>query len=296
MLTAQTKAPIILPFPSHPFPAVLKCYNLQQYMFGDHILACPVSQMVKFAAYISIAVWLPPDVEWTWWDGRGVIEGGWQQTTWYDVTEIPLFVRAGTMLSLKTHEMASMASTSPPLTWTVWPGGSNGSYTVYEDDGESRNYGSVFATTTASYVVSTDVRDPTTTVFTLTVAPALGSYPGMPPSRWHRLQLRGLANFTGSSIKSVTVNGVGVGRVGGSNASRPLSWWVNDAYSLTAPLDAVIVDAGVVPMSQQLQIVVTAGGTPPLPSGSDHHFLAAGVAWLAVLLSALLAIWRSDDL
>ena len=107
--------------------------------------------------------------------------------------------------------MRSVADVYPtPLVWTVWPGASHGSYTLYEDDGDSDAYqGGEFTTTTASFTGGDGK------IFTLTVAGAVctGALPtGFPMQRSHSLQLRGVA-AAGKAVSSVFCNGKPVAKV-----------------------------------------------------------------------------------
>ena len=223
-----------------------------QYMFGEQILAAPISLIVGPTANCSSrAVWLPPG-SWSRWDGSEVLHGPAVDTQDYTLREIPMYVRAGSLLALKPSNMANVQTTSPDLVWTLWPGGGSGSCAVYEDDGDSSEFMSAGyrgAVASAAYSRTADE-------ITLTIQPIVGEYEGIPASRSHSLQLRGLTQ----PPKSATVNGVRVPPGTEVNGTRSCQtspcWWVNAQYSLAVAMGSVVVDVGAYRLTEAITITL----------------------------------------
>jgi hypothetical protein len=150
--------------------------------------------------------------------------------------DIPLFVRGG-ILPLKT--MASISGDFPdPLVWALFPGSASGSYSVYEDSGDSDAYqGGEFARTAASF--SGDVGKDSAISLSIAPSQVQGALPaGFPQSRGHVLQLRGLRGRTPSSV---TVNGVPVQQA--AEGTVP-GWFIAAEHSLAQPEGALVVSTG----------------------------------------------------
>ena len=203
----------------------------REYMFGERILAQPVTSVtgVPNGTLDGWETYLPAG-KWSNWNGSTVIAGPATVRSAVALSEIPLFVRDGGLVPLKT--MSSVADDYPTLlVWTVWPGAAQGNYTLYEDDGDSDAYqGGEFATTTASFTGGDGK------VFTLAVGGAVstGALPtGFPVSRSHSLQLRGVA-AAGKAVSSVSCNGTPV-------AKGEDSWYVSTADTLAESTGALVV-------------------------------------------------------
>ncbi len=101
----------------------------QQYYFGPDIIAAPFTQAADVNSKLSRqVVWLP---EGSWYhlhNGRAY-SAGWHAIH-DNLSAIPSFVRAGTMLPMDTS-----ATAEPNIEWLCFPGTGQGAY--YSDDGES---------------------------------------------------------------------------------------------------------------------------------------------------------------
>jgi alpha-glucosidase (family GH31 glycosyl hydrolase) len=64
-------------------------------------------------------VYLPAG-SWTNWNGTKTFAGPVATSETYGLGDIPLFVRGGGLLALKT--MASVAAHADPVVWAAWPG------------------------------------------------------------------------------------------------------------------------------------------------------------------------------
>jgi alpha-glucosidase (family GH31 glycosyl hydrolase) len=212
-------------------PAVVE----REFMFCDQVLAAPITTMTGVAnGSLAWPVYLPAGT-WATWNGTKTFTGPVATAETYGPGDIPLFVRGGGLLALKT--MASVAAHADPVVWAAWPGAAAGAFEIYEDDGDSDAYqGGEFMTTAASYVA-------TAATFTLTVAPANVSgalFPGALAARGHVLQLRGVG---ARAVASVTVNGAAVPPA--APGVVPGFCVVAEAdHTLAAPAGALVVSAG----------------------------------------------------
>jgi len=105
-----------------------------QYLFGRNLLVAPVTS--KGAT--SRRVYLPRGRWYDYWTGEA-IDGGREIERTVDLATMPLYVRAGAILPLGPVIQHSGERSDEPLTLIVHPG-ADGSFTLYEDDGESFAY------------------------------------------------------------------------------------------------------------------------------------------------------------
>jgi alpha-glucosidase/alpha-D-xyloside xylohydrolase len=105
-----------------------------EYLWGRDILVAPVFE--KGAT--SRKLYLPRGTWYDFWTEEK-IEGGREIERKVELSTIPLFVRAGTVLPLGPVKQYSDEPVNEPLTLVVYPG-VNGKTTLYEDDGKTFNY------------------------------------------------------------------------------------------------------------------------------------------------------------
>ena len=99
----------------------------------------PVAGSVDFTAKKSITKYLPAGARWyDFWTGQQY-DGGQEVTLTTTLQTIPLFVRAGSIIPLGTAITAVADRDWSSLELRVYPG-ANGSFTFYEDDGETYAY------------------------------------------------------------------------------------------------------------------------------------------------------------
>ena len=126
--------PLFWEFPSDPAAATQD----NEWMFGDSLLVAPV---VTEGA-ISQGIYLPAG---DWFDyatgrryaGAENIEIAVDAETW---TDIPLFVRAGSILATQPLEQYVGERPVSEITLEIFPAQSAGTFTVYDDDGDTYNY------------------------------------------------------------------------------------------------------------------------------------------------------------
>lgn len=144
-----------------------------QFMFGPAFLVNPVTT----AGATSRSVYLPAGVDWyDFWSGLK-ISGGQTIQASAPIEKMPLFVKAGSIIPWGPSIQYATES-SDPIELRVYPG-ANGSFTLYEDEGDNYNYESG---THATIPFTWDE-----TAQQLTIGQRVGSFPGMLASRTFRV-------------------------------------------------------------------------------------------------------------
>lgn len=146
-----------------------------EYLFGHAILVAPVSVYKA----TSRNVYLPAGADWYNFYTGDRYAGGQQLSVNAPATQIPLFVRSGSIVP--TGPVTQYVDEHPdaPLTLVVYTG-ANGSFSLYEDDGVSNGYTrGAFTRIPLSYDDKTGA---------LTIGARTGSYPGMVSNRTFRVK------------------------------------------------------------------------------------------------------------
>jgi len=116
------------------YPEDKNTFNLSdEYMIGNGILAAPLTEKED-----ERTVYLP---EGTWYDynTNQKYEGGKEYTIKTSLTQLPIFIKGGTILPLATPVEHVAASTQFEITCFIY-GNNNAEATLFEDDGISFNY------------------------------------------------------------------------------------------------------------------------------------------------------------
>ena len=138
-----------------------------EFMFGPALLVNPVLE----AGATSRRVYLPAGAAWyDFWTGEK-FAGGQHFQAAVPLDRIPLYVRAGSILPLGPEEEYADQKPNGPIELRIYPG-ANGSFTLYNDEGDNYDYEhGAHATTTVTWSDADR---------TLTFAPRIGAYPNMP--------------------------------------------------------------------------------------------------------------------
>jgi alpha-D-xyloside xylohydrolase len=182
-----------------------KVWNMtDEFMFGRSILACPIvdpqyteekiirtdamtgwdrkevkseevkSEKLDFTATKTAVKYLPKGAEWyDFWTGKRY-KGGQNVTIETTFDRVPMFVRAGSILPLGPEMQYVGEKAWDNLEIRVYPD-ADGSFTLYEDEGDNYNY-EKGAYTTITFQWNDRTRK-------LTIGQRQGSYPGMLQTR-----------------------------------------------------------------------------------------------------------------
>ena len=116
--------------------------NPQQYMYGDHLLVAPIASPGQGPGCVATQTACFPDGHWYNWFTGEMFEGPRETLVCADLYEMPLYVRAGTPIPMQPFELRMTNAPLAELVVRCYPGRDNttGNFTLYEDDGISRNY------------------------------------------------------------------------------------------------------------------------------------------------------------
>jgi alpha-D-xyloside xylohydrolase len=137
-----------------------------EYMFGKAFLVAPITE----SGVVQRDVYLPKSVNWyDFWTGKR-IEGGQTVKAEAPLDQIPLFVKAGSIVPVGPVVQHSGEKSNEELEIRIYEG-ANGEFTLYEDEGDNYNYEKgQFSTITFTW---NDAKK------TLNIAERKGSFSGM---------------------------------------------------------------------------------------------------------------------
>lgn len=176
------------------FPNDKKAWGINtQYMFGPSILVSPVTEYKAR----SRDLYLPEGTDWyNFWTGERA-KGGQTLAVSAPLNQIPLFVKAGSILTTGPAIQYTDEGLNAPITVTVYTG-ANGSFELYEDDGRSNNYlEGKFSRIPMNYDDASG---------TLTIGERVGDFPGMAKDRkvsvrWISGATNDAADFDAGAVK-----------------------------------------------------------------------------------------------
>lgn len=153
-----------------------------QYLFGSQLLVSPITQPAdKRLNLACVNTWLP---EGRWTDiftGR-IYRGGRWVRMYRDLDSIPVLAGEGSIVPMYRSADSNDLSLEQPLEIHIWRG--NGTFDLYEDDGETMAYQAGFSATTVF-----DVQEAADTL-RLTITPPTDGHGLLPPHRQMYLQFR----------------------------------------------------------------------------------------------------------
>jgi alpha-glucosidase (family GH31 glycosyl hydrolase) len=159
----------------YEWPEENKAYTVEdEYLFGDDILVSPISTPVNSNDMSERKTWLP---EGCWYDicRNRMLYGGRTIVDQYALSEIPYFIRQGSIIPCNPEVMHLKSEPSSLVLWVI--PGDDGEGRLYEDQGDSEAYKSgEYATTRFTQTHSVDGT-------TLTIHPREGSFAGMAEER-----------------------------------------------------------------------------------------------------------------
>lgn len=185
--TSSTMVPLNRPLYIE-YPMASEAFNNpQEYLYGDLILAAPVSSPGAGDRYLaSQKVWFPEgDIWYDWFTGEAH-KGGETAQIEKPIDEFPMFVKGGWVLAMQPYSPRPVTAVLDTLVMRVYPSADDveaNTWTLYEDDGRTNDYKAGKCAKTAL----TYSRQGSKT--TITIEATEGSYDGQPLKRAYILRL-----------------------------------------------------------------------------------------------------------
>ena len=210
---------------SHPlyydWPEHHMAYEMrEQYLFGPSMMVAALVQAADPATNLTTrALWIPPGQWWPWLHAAdrkpptALVGPMYVQERSFGLLEIPVFVRSGAIIPMKTLESSHKLPPNP-LVLKAFPG-TSGSARVYEDEGSGLGYrkGAFYMTHVAQMRTANSVQ--------MSVSPQAegNGYPGAPTSRRTEVHLLSPRE---PRVSDVTCNGIHLIRT--DNRTVPGFW------------------------------------------------------------------------
>jgi alpha-glucosidase (family GH31 glycosyl hydrolase) len=174
----------------YDWPEAPEAYTTKnEYMFGDSILADPITQPVaKDSQLAPISVWLPPG-DWIEWDSGATFHGPLTVQRSFSLGQIPLYVKAGSIIPMQPAITHTGEKPIDPLILNVFPlkDGQTSDYRLYLDSGDTPGYQNDEAAWTP--IRASLNKDGTT--LSVAISPIQGRYEGMQSDRAYEIRLPG---------------------------------------------------------------------------------------------------------
>ena len=179
----------------YDYPEDKEAYDFaNEYMFGEDMMVAPVTAPAK-DGYAQVRVWLP-EGEWYEWHTGALLQGNRVVERSFAIDEYPIYVKAGAILPLYLENVMNLNGNDEEIAVTVFPGGSDASvFTLYEDNGNDKNYVSEYAVTKLTTARSGNEQ-------TVVIGKREGSYKEMPLDRAFKVKV-----LSSLIPLSVTMNG-----------------------------------------------------------------------------------------
>lgn len=159
----------------YDYPEASEAYNFKnEYLFGDNLLIAPVTAPMSNGR-ATLKVWLPAGNDWYEWHTGTLLKGGQTIERTFALDEYPIYIKAGSILPFYGKEVKNLRHTDEAVVVTVFPG-REGAFTLYEDNGNDKDYAAHYATTPLRYTWKDNV-------LRVTIGARKGSYPDMPEKR-----------------------------------------------------------------------------------------------------------------
>lgn len=184
----------------YAYPEVNEAYTYnEEYLFGDRILATAVAEPAGPDGKAERKIWFPRGTDWYDMARHETHKGGSVKALRYSIDENPWYVKSGSILPLAGENIRNLQDPSDVLGLLVVPGSGKSTFTLYEDDGSSRDYDTAFSRTLIE-------KNRSGNRITVKIGTRHGSYEGMSPEREIYLVLEGI----GKLPKAVRLGGEAV--------------------------------------------------------------------------------------
>jgi alpha-glucosidase (family GH31 glycosyl hydrolase) len=148
-----------------------------EYMFGDNLLVYPITVPMKDGKSVK-QVWLPAGNDWYELTSGTLLKGGQRVERSFHLDEMPAYLKAGSIIPMY-GKVKNLNRNDEPVIVTIAPDSKQKSvneFTLYEDNGNDKNYATEFATTN----LKAEKND---NQLKVTIAARQGSYQNMPANR-----------------------------------------------------------------------------------------------------------------
>ncbi|MDE2408641.1 MAG: DUF5110 domain-containing protein, partial [Xanthomonadaceae bacterium] len=187
---AQTGAPLVRglqwDYPNDPH-ALDEAYKYQ-FLLGRDLLIAPVYRSQAASRGWRRGIHLPQGRWFDYWDGRQVTAGaaGREVDRKVELATLPLFVRAGAILPMYPAMLFDGEKPVDTVTFDLYPQGAS-EYTLYEDDGNTRQYQQgAFSTQRVAVQAPAQGSGPVQ----VQIGAVQGQYAGQLPQRHYALRVR----------------------------------------------------------------------------------------------------------
>lgn len=177
----------------YDYPRSKEAYDFKnEYMFGKDILIAPVTKESE-NGFAEMDVWLPAG-DWYDWHTGTLLKGGKVIKRSFALDEFGIYVKAGSILPFYSDSVMNLNKNNEDYVITVFPG-KEGSFSIYEDNGNDKNYENNFAVTELKSLRKGNELQ-------ISIDSRKGTYQDMPALRGYNIKLM-------SSVmpESVTMNG-----------------------------------------------------------------------------------------
>lgn len=166
----------------YDYPERQEAYDFRnEYMFGDNVLVAPITAPAE-DGYATVKVWLP-EGEWYELHTGTILSGNQIIERYFSIDEYPIYIKAGSILPMYSEEVMNLNNNDETLVLTVFPGGKgNSSFTVYEDNGNDKNYATEYALTKLNSSYKDSIQE-------IVIGKREGRYAGMPKNRNFKLKI-----------------------------------------------------------------------------------------------------------
>jgi len=195
----------------YDWPEAQEAYDSRgEYVFGDEMVAAPVTVPADKASGLATEkVWLPKG-EWIEWQTGKHFTGPVTVERSFSIEQTPVYLKAGAIVPMQPPMRYTGEKPVDPLIVNVWPlaPGTSSSYSVYEDSGVAVEYQHGAFTRTPIRATESGAAQ-TGDTLRVEIGPVEGGFNGMLKARGFEVRLP--ADWPPASV---TVNGVAVKRAG----------------------------------------------------------------------------------
>ena len=166
-----------------------------QYYFGTELIVCPITKpMNSKLGRAKVKAWLPEGTYIDMFNGL-IYEGNRKINMYRGINEIPVLAKAGAIVPMEEVDSCTNGVENPKNMEVRIFAGSNGNFTLYEDDGETLDYlEGKYVETKMSFNWEGKVK--------FNIDAAVGNYDIIPSSRNYTLKFTGFTNCDDIEVRS----------------------------------------------------------------------------------------------